>query len=888
MASTSPSSLRLLPLFSALLAGVSALPHNKRIDEVPSATSLGCFTDNEGGKRALADDRFASDDMTVEKYQFFGLEYGIECYCGNSRDVNSKEAPAADCSFPCPGNGDQTCGAGNRLNLYSIANPAVQSPASLSGVTSLGCFVDSPGRILPNKIISTDDMTATKCALNCAGYPYFGTEWGRECYCGSDAPTVPAPLSECSMVCSGNNDELCGASMRLNVYKFDAPAPTTTQSETAPTTAPSLSVVDGFEERGCYTDNIPQRVLGGKTFADPAMTLAKCAAFCKASGYALFGTEYGIECYCSTTLDAGSLKVDDSECAMTCGGDHSQMCGGPNRLNLFADPTLGEAAGGNLASVGEFTYKSCWTDDTADRSLTALVFRTDDMSVEKCADLCKDYSYFGLEYSRECFCGDELGGHAAPEEDCSELCMGSDKQWCGGPVRLNIYAKGSVSSSTAPVVETTSSSDVQSTTISEVEPTTTTQSDSTTAIQLDSTTTTEVDSITTLEVDSTTQSEVESTSTPVLESTTTSEIGSTTTSEVEATSTSEAEPTTTSEIESTTTLDSESTTTLEILTTSSVALTTSSEAITSLAPVPASTTSTPITTKAPELTTITACLATPTYPTSALCFYPTLPVQCERLTSSFPSVLSRSMSNSLSLCRVQMTRFKFNVAASATACFPTPIATNPPNPAAATSTMRAVNSCLSSAMLCTLDSGCITNTYPVDEVPATLPTPTSTPVPDIGVDLFEDGDFESGTFGNWSLTGAALTSWTFDVSTGRAYTGRYAVRARNGNTSGFEVFVERTMAVVPGKQYQFKARYLTEKPVGNLYIQANEFGTDLAGAQLDKVTPNVWNEREVTFTANTNLVYFAMKIAQIVKGTAGSAEGMNTIWLDGFTLKRLN
>jgi hypothetical protein len=102
--------------------------------------------------------------------------------------------------------------ADNRLNQYSIASPAIQSLASLSGVTSLGFFVDSPGRILPNKIISTNDMTTAKCALNCADCPYFGTEWGRECYCGSDAPTVAAPSFECSMACSGNDNELCGAS----------------------------------------------------------------------------------------------------------------------------------------------------------------------------------------------------------------------------------------------------------------------------------------------------------------------------------------------------------------------------------------------------------------------------------------------------------------------------------------------------------------------------------------------------------------------------------------------------------------------------------------------------------------------------------------------------
>lgn len=108
------------------------------------------------------------------------------------------------------------------------------------------------------------------------------------------------------------------------------------------------------------------------------------------------------------------------------------------------------------------------------------------------------------------------------------------------------------------------------------------------------------------------------------------------------------------------------------------------------------------------------------------------------------------------------------------------------------------------------------------------------------------------------------------MSNGRAHTGSFAVRARNSNISGQTVSVIRTMAVVPGKQYQFKAWYMSEKPLGVLYIYANEFGTDLAGAQLDKVAANVWNQREVTFTANSNLVLLPMMWGEIVQGEPGN------------------
>lgn len=74
------------------------------------------------------------------KYTYWGVEYGGECklstfstcrkhelmlfigYCGNG--LNGGSIPAsnqADCSFVCPGNKYEYCGAGNRLEMYKLA-----------------------------------------------------------------------------------------------------------------------------------------------------------------------------------------------------------------------------------------------------------------------------------------------------------------------------------------------------------------------------------------------------------------------------------------------------------------------------------------------------------------------------------------------------------------------------------------------------------------------------------------------------------------------------------------------------------------------------------------------------------------------------------------------
>lgn len=65
------------------------------------------------------------------------------------------------------------------------------------------------------------------------------------------------------------------------------------------------------------------------------------------------------------------------------------------------------------------------------------------MTVDVCAQFClaAGYSMFGIEYSRECFCGAELqpGSVSAPEEDCNMPCGGDAMANCGGPSRLSVY-----------------------------------------------------------------------------------------------------------------------------------------------------------------------------------------------------------------------------------------------------------------------------------------------------------------------------------------------------------------------------------------------------------------------------------------------------------------
>ncbi|KAF2652395.1 heme peroxidase [Lophiostoma macrostomum CBS 122681] len=179
----------------------------------------GCYTD-AGGSRALSGAASYDDAMTVEKcaaactqFQLFGLEYGRECYCGNTLDASSVIAGLSDCSMACSGNSNQRCGAASRLSTYKNLNYVAPVNTNITGYSYIGCYSEGTAtRALSDGSTTSDAMTVKSCSTFCSGAAYFGLEYGRECYCGSklqDGSTLQA-ATDCSMLCSGNTTEYCG------------------------------------------------------------------------------------------------------------------------------------------------------------------------------------------------------------------------------------------------------------------------------------------------------------------------------------------------------------------------------------------------------------------------------------------------------------------------------------------------------------------------------------------------------------------------------------------------------------------------------------------------------------------------------------------------------
>ena len=280
--------------------------------------------------------------------------------------------------------------------------------------------------------------------------------------------------------------------------------PSTISASQTTTAVPTPTVKDpvgDWDFEGCYTETTTGRALSGKTFADDDMTLDDCAEFC--DEFQLFGVEYGRECYCGNSLREGSVEAEDQDdCQFPCPGDRSTLCGAGMRLQLYrkfgtespessndvSDPgavsttssfsTAPSSTETFASSITEspsytsisssaaaptsagptvysgnrnFTYYSCVAEPSDGKLLPHQIFNNGThMTPKACVERCWDFNYAGVEYGRECWCGNQLNlvgnvgatpGRNVTDSECDFLCPGNENYFCGAGNRLTLYVR---------------------------------------------------------------------------------------------------------------------------------------------------------------------------------------------------------------------------------------------------------------------------------------------------------------------------------------------------------------------------------------------------------------------------------------------------------------
>ncbi|KAJ8129809.1 hypothetical protein O1611_g3823 [Lasiodiplodia mahajangana] len=93
-------------------------------------------------------------------------------------------------------------------------------------------------------------------------------------------------------------------------------------------------------------------------------------------------------------------------------------------------------------------YIACAKDPAGQsRTLSNVYVDQPDMTVEKCISVCgnQGYTYAGVEYRSQCFCGNDIAQDRMPANgtlgDCSMACAGDSSEFCGGAARISVYTK---------------------------------------------------------------------------------------------------------------------------------------------------------------------------------------------------------------------------------------------------------------------------------------------------------------------------------------------------------------------------------------------------------------------------------------------------------------
>ncbi|ORY31412.1 hypothetical protein BCR39DRAFT_92097 [Naematelia encephala] len=94
------------------------------------------------------------------------------------------------------------------------------------------------------------------------------------------------------------------------------------------------------------------------------------------------------------------------------------------------------------SSQGWYSY-GCYMDcyDGMDRFLPHQAYIDANNSPDMCVAACKDsgYNYAGLQFGKECYCGNTLAGPPTAPSQCDVQCADGHNH-CGGPCRNNIWS----------------------------------------------------------------------------------------------------------------------------------------------------------------------------------------------------------------------------------------------------------------------------------------------------------------------------------------------------------------------------------------------------------------------------------------------------------------
>ncbi|KAM0415302.1 hypothetical protein ACHAPD_006497 [Fusarium lateritium] len=393
---------------------------------VDGYTSIGCYTEATSG-RALPNGRGVDSPTVAEcvdacssgNFVYAGVEYGGECYCGNTFTGGSVPAPIAECGMLCNGNSSEYCGGPNRLNYIFVNFNVFEYLVNLDFNFDVQHFVEyfytsvaAPSSAGPSSVVSSSTTLSITSRTSSSG------------------TSLIAPVTQVAGLSSVASAGTSLAVPSLSSQAAAQSAPTSASSSVA--VAPSSIAGVSVPSSAGASLNLPSTSTQIGIASSAGTSLASQVAVPSVAS-TLAGTSRTTSTTSSTSTSSTSSTASRATSTSTTSSTTSSA------KPVATGPSISD-------TIGTWSFQGCWAEPLfLIRALSSKTTSSNDMDLDACAAFCTGYTYFGAENGRDCYCGNflNIGSYQAlNQKDCSATCPGDKTQYCGGTQRLQLYKAG--------------------------------------------------------------------------------------------------------------------------------------------------------------------------------------------------------------------------------------------------------------------------------------------------------------------------------------------------------------------------------------------------------------------------------------------------------------
>ncbi|WWC85442.1 uncharacterized protein L201_000305 [Kwoniella dendrophila CBS 6074] len=380
-------------------------------------TSQGCYQD---GWPHFVPDYFERQSYMTQEYcgkqcysmgkPYMAVEYGTDCYCASSLTTgNYPKLADSQCNYSCGGNGAENCGGYWTLVLFKYTGTTASTSSSSSAIAS-----SSSASVKASASASVNSVSSSAPASSSASSSASITSASTSSSAIAKSSAAPASSSSSSVVSTSASASSASASSAAASSAVSSSA--VSKSSAAASSISSAPVVSS----SAASSSAPASSVPASSAAASSVVSSAAASSAPASSVAAS--------IASSAVSSSAPSSTSSAAVVT-----------PTVIAIdpLAVPTPWVAA--SVPVIAEATYD-------VKRALTGSSLSSDDMTYTKCLNFCSSggFALAGLEYGRECYCGNYLtnGASLSLPATATMTCSGANSTstaLCGGPDAITLF-----------------------------------------------------------------------------------------------------------------------------------------------------------------------------------------------------------------------------------------------------------------------------------------------------------------------------------------------------------------------------------------------------------------------------------------------------------------